>query len=112
MFRKNNINIGIGLGILVPLIVLMSWATIPTALNSLFGELLKAFGKFEISLFVQNGFSFIFGALGLLLGWLLIENISALQAIFIFITTLWLTLILAIYFFNVFCVLVLTRNES
>lgn len=85
---------------LLPLIISMSWAIIPLALNSLFVELLKACGKFQVSLIVQNGISFGIATIGLCICKLMVEEVTTMQSIFIFIAALWLTLLIAIYFFN------------
>lgn len=85
---------------LVPLIILMSGALIPTTLNNLFAELLKAFGNFKVSLLMQSGFAPLVTILCLSLYWLFYGSITVTYAIVIFVVALWITLLLSVYFFN------------
>lgn len=84
---------------LVPFVLQMSWAIIPTVLCNLLIELLKGIEQFSVAVWLQNGFTAIIAIIAILaLNWWTTHVLVA-QVVSIFIGSSWGTLIIAIYFF-------------
>jgi O-antigen/teichoic acid export membrane protein len=83
----------------IPFVLQMSWAIIPTVLCNLFIELLKGIEQFSVAVWLQNGFTAIIAIIAIIvLNWCSNPVLVA-QVINVFIGSTWGTLILAIYCF-------------
>ena len=83
---------------LVYIILFTALGIIPFVLGNLFAEILKAFGNFQLSIWMQNGFSPLFSSIGLVILWYF-DSVNVYNVVYIYIFSLWFNLFISIYFF-------------